>query len=136
VLSDNIILLIGAKPELCCLTTYCYIREISLKKVHLFGHPFGVIFDSFLDPFLGRQFPTPEMSFYNGDLAPKIDPKNCSKTARNRDPENAIQAVICVPENGVCPVRGSQKGLKNDPKKEHFLDINDADLADVRIRSE
>ena len=98
------------------LNTYYYTHKISLKKVHLFGHPFGVIFDSFLDPFLGRQFPTPEMSFYNGDLAPKIDPKNCSKTARNRDPENAIQPVICVLENGVRLVRGSQKLLKNDPK--------------------
>ena len=64
---------------------------------------------------------------------PKLIPKTAQKRVGNRDPENAIQPVICVPENGVCPVRGSQKWLKNDPKKEHFLDNNDADLADVII---
>ena len=73
------------------------------------------------------------MPVSNGIWCPKWVPKSAQKRVRNGDPENAIQPVICVPENGVCPVRGSQKWFKNDPKKEHFLDNNDADLADVSI---
>ena len=64
----------------------------------------------------------------------KIGSKNCSNTRpKSRDPENAMQSVICVPENGVCPVRRSHKWLKNDLQKEHFLDIKNANLADVII---
>ena len=99
----------------------------------LFGHPFGVIFDSFFEPFLGRQFPTPEMSFSSAVWHPKLVPKTGPKRVQNRDTEMPMQPVICVPEKGVCPVRGSQKWLQNDPKKEHFLEIKNADLADVTI---
>ena len=44
-----------------------------------------------------------------------------------------IQPVICVLKNGVSPVRGSQKLLKNGSKKERFLGIKNTDLADVII---
>ena len=54
--------------------------------------------------------------------------KEVQKRIQNRDPEMPIQPVICVPENGVLPVRGSQKWSKNDPKnapkKEPILEAN------------
>ena len=95
------------------------------------------IFDAFLMLFwtiFGSSIFDPQnCRFLMGIWCPKWVPKAAQKRVRNRDPENAIQPVICVPENGVCPVRGSQKWLKNGPKKEHFLDIKNANLADVNI---
>ena len=90
--------------------------RLAWQKPTLFGHRFGVIFDSFFEPFLGRQFPTPEMSFSSAVWHPKLVPKTGPKRVQNRDPEMPMKPVICVLENGVRPVRGSQKLLKNDPK--------------------
>ena len=84
--------------------------------MRILGDPFGLIFDSFFEPFLGRQFPTPEMSFSSAVWHPKLVPKTGPKRVQNRDPEMPMKAVICVLENGLRPVRGSQKWLKNDPK--------------------
>ena len=64
---------------------------------------------------------------------PKLIPKTAQKRVPFGDLKNAIQPVIYVPENGVCPVRGSQKWLKNDPKKEQILEIKNANLAFVII---
>ena len=110
-----------------------YIRQIRIAKVRILGTHFWCFFDAFLSLFGSSIFDPQNCQFLMGIWHPKLIPKTAQKRVRNRDPENAIQPVICVPENGVCPVRGSQKWLKNDPKKEHFLDINNADLADVII---
>ena len=82
---------------------------------------------------MGRQFPTPEMSFSSAVWHPKLVPKTGPKRVQNRDPEMPIQPVICVLENGVRPVRGSQKWSTNGSKKERFLGIKNADIADVTI---
>ena len=92
-----------------------YINQISVAKREIFGHPFWLIFDSFFEPFLGRQFPTPEMSFSSAVWHPNLVPKTAPKYLQNRDPEIQIQPVICVLENGVRPVRGSRKWSKNGP---------------------
>ena len=47
---------------------------------------------------------------------PKMVPKTAPKRVQNRDPKNLTKTVICVLKNGVCPVRGSHKWLKNGPK--------------------
>ena len=107
--------------------------QIRIAKVRIFGthlEPFLMLFWTI---FGSSIFDPQNCQFLMGIWYPKLIPKTAQKRVGNRDPENAIQPVICVPENGVCPVRGSQKWLKNDPKKEHFLDNNDADLADVTI---
>ena len=51
------------------------------KSAH-FRDPFGAIFDAFLSHFWVVNFRPPELQVSNGDLVPKIDPKNCSKTRR------------------------------------------------------
>ena len=101
-----------------------YIREISIAKMRIFGAPFGAIVDAFLSHFRVANFHTQKCQFLPigggfGNSKMWI-PKNAPKRVGFGYLKNAIQPVICVPENGVCPVRGCPKWLKNDPKKSTF----------------
>ena len=111
---------------------YVYIREIRIAKMHILGDPFGTIFDAFLSHFWVI-FDPQNCQFLMGICNSKLVPKTGPKRVLFGDLKNAMQPVICVPEKGACPVRGSQKWLKNDSKNEHFLDIKNANLADVTI---
>ena len=115
--------------------SYVYIREIRIAKVRIFGthlEPFLMLFWAI---FGSSIFEPQNWQFLMGICHPKLVPKTGPKRVQNRDTEMPIQPVICVLKNGVRPVRGCPKWLKNVPKKEHFLDINNADLADVTMHS-
>ena len=112
-------------------------RDNSIAKVRIFGDPFGAIFDAFLSHLDSPIFTPRNAMFSSGGIC-GIQKSGPQKTAQQKriqfgDLKNLIQTVICSLENGIHQVRGSQKWLKNGPKKEHFLDIKNANLADVNI---
>ena len=78
-------------PELRCLPQVNnYIREISIAKVRILGHPFGAIFDAFLSHFRVANFHPQKCQFIIGIWHPKLVPKTVPKCLQNRDPEIPI----------------------------------------------